>query len=100
MEEELRMLTMLERSHPLDHLQSVAEASELVDAQAAILGESRSTSSHLLAAAGARDADQRDLALGAVRERRSHCFAALKRSQRFKDALMCCQMTSNALSLR
>lgn len=36
MEEELRMLSMLERSHPLDHLQSVAEASELVDAQAAI----------------------------------------------------------------
>ncbi len=30
------MLTMLERSHPLDQLQSVAEASELVDAQAAI----------------------------------------------------------------
>jgi len=36
MEEELRMLTMLERSHPLDSLQPVAEASELVAAQEAI----------------------------------------------------------------
>jgi MoxR-like ATPase len=38
MEEELRMLSMLERSHPLDSLQSVADASELLAAQEAIKG--------------------------------------------------------------
>jgi len=38
MDEELRMLSMLERNHPLDSLQSVADASELVAAQEAIRG--------------------------------------------------------------
>ncbi len=38
MEEEMRMLTMLERVHPIDSLSSVAEASELVAAQEAIRG--------------------------------------------------------------
>ncbi len=37
-EEELRMLSMLERSHPIDALRPVAEASELVAAQIAIRG--------------------------------------------------------------
>ncbi len=38
MDEELKMLSMLERSHPVDTLASVAEASELVAAQQAIRG--------------------------------------------------------------
>lgn len=38
MEEELRMLAMLQRTHPVDSLQSVAEASELLEAQAVIRG--------------------------------------------------------------
>lgn len=38
LEEELRMLAMLQRTHPVDSLESVAEASELVEAQAVIRG--------------------------------------------------------------
>jgi MoxR-like ATPase len=38
MEEELRMLSLLERSHPVDSLAPVAQAEELVAAQAAIRG--------------------------------------------------------------
>lgn len=36
MEEEMRMLEMLQRSHPVDSLQEVASAAELIDAQRAV----------------------------------------------------------------
>lgn len=87
MEEELRMLTMLERSHPLDSLQSVAEASELVAAQEAIRGVRV-------------DPKIRNYLLQLVHETRNHEDLALGGSPRATIALFRCAQAFAAIQGR
>ncbi len=87
MEEELRMLTMLERSHPLDSLASVAEASELVAAQEAIRGVRV-------------DTRIRNYLLQIVHETRHHEDLALGGSPRATIALFRCAQAFAAIQGR
>lgn len=87
MEEELRMLTMLERTHPVDALQPVAEASELVDAQNAIRGVRV-------------DPRIRNYLLQLVHESRAHEDIALGGSPRCSIALFRCAQAFAAIQGR
>ncbi len=87
MDEELRMLSMLERSHPLDSLQSVAEASELVAAQVAIRGVRV-------------DPRLRNYLLQLVHETRRHEDLALGGSPRATIALFRCAQAFAAIQGR
>ena len=87
MDEELRMLTMLERTHPLDSLQPVAEASELVAAQQAI----RSVRV---------DPRIRNYLLQLVHETRNHEDLALGGSPRATIALFRCAQAFAAIQGR
>ena len=87
MEEELRMLTMLERTHPVDALESVAEASELVDAQSAIRGVRV-------------DPRIRNYLLQLVHESRTHEDIALGGSPRCSIALFRCAQAFAAIQGR
>lgn len=87
MEEELRMLAMLERAHPVDSLQSVAEAAELVQAQAVI----RSVRV---------DPRLRSYLLQLVHETRVHEDVALGASPRASIALFRCAQAFAAIQGR
>ena len=87
MDEELRMLTMLERSHPLDSLQSVADSSELLAAQNAIRGVRV-------------DPKIRTYILQLVHETRSHEDLALGGSPRATIALFRCAQAFAAIQGR
>ena len=87
MEEELRMLAMLERTHPVDALQPVAEASELVDAQNAIRGVRV-------------DPRIRNYLLQLVHESRTHEDIALGGSPRCSIALFRCAQAFAAIQGR
>lgn len=87
MEEELRMLAMLERAHPVDSLQSVAQASELVDAQNAIRGVRV-------------DPRIRNYLLQLVHETRHHEDIALGASPRCSIALFRCAQAFAAIQGR
>jgi MoxR-like ATPase len=87
MEEELRMLSMLERTHPVDALEPVAEASELVDAQNAIRGVRV-------------DPRIRNYLLQLVHESRTHEDIALGGSPRCSIALFRCAQAFAAIQGR
>lgn len=87
MEEELRMLAMLERTHPVDALQPVAVASELVDAQNAIRGVRV-------------DPRIRNYLLQLVHESRTHEDIALGGSPRCSIALFRCAQAFAAIQGR
>jgi MoxR-like ATPase len=87
MEEELRMLSMLERTHPVDTLEPVAEASELVDAQNAIRGVRV-------------DPRIRNYLLQLVHESRNHEDIALGGSPRCSIALFRCAQAFAAIQGR
>jgi MoxR-like ATPase len=87
LEEELRMLAMLERTHPVDSLQPVAEASELIDAQAAIRGVRV-------------DPRIRNYLLQLVHESRTHEDIALGGSPRCSIALFRCAQAFAAIQGR
>lgn len=87
LEEELRMLSMLERTHPVDSLEPVAEASELVDAQNAIRGVRV-------------DPRIRNYLLQLVHESRNHEDIALGGSPRCSIALFRCAQAFAAIQGR
>jgi MoxR-like ATPase len=84
MEEELRMLEMLQHSHPIDRLKPVAKASEIVQAQAAI------RKVHV-------DQRVRQYLLQIVSETRSHNDLALGGSPRATIALFRCSQAMAAI---
>jgi len=87
MEEEMRMLSMLERNHPLESLQPVAQASELVAAQQAIRGVRV-------------DIKIRNYLLQLVHETRNHEDLALGGSPRATIALFRCAQAFAAIQSR
>lgn len=87
MDEELRMLAMLQRTHPIDSLQSVAEAAELVQAQSAIRGVRV-------------DPRIRNYILQLVHETRGHEDLALGGSPRASIALFRCAQAFAAIQGR
>lgn len=87
LEEELRMLSLLERTHPVDALEPVAEASELIDAQNAIRGVRV-------------DPRIRNYLLQLVHETRNHEDIALGGSPRCSIALFRCAQAFAAIQGR
>jgi len=87
LEEELRMLTLLERTHPVDSLEPVAEADELVNAQNAIRGIRV-------------DPRIRNYLLQLVHETRNHEDIALGGSPRCSIALFRCAQAFAAIQGR
>ena len=86
-EEELRMLTMLERGHPVDSMKPVAQAEELVDAQMAIRGVRV-------------DTKIRNYLLQVVHETRTHEDLLLGGSPRASIALFRCAQAFAAIQGR
>ena len=95
MEEELRMLDLLQHAHPVEQLAAVASAAEIVAAQSGVrqVHVDPRVRQYLLNIV-TQTRIHADVSLGASRALRSLCSAARKRWQRFEAAAMCSLMMS------
>ncbi len=97
MDQELKMLDMLERGHPLDKLQPVVSAADLVACQQAVreVHVDEKVRRYLMQIVHETRSHD-DLSLGAVPGHRWRCFAPGRRWRRCWGATSSCRTTSNA----